>query len=104
MPYDIARPESAAIGRTRIHQLSTTEALISIGGRPEGLTVAEALQRLRRSGPNYIEKYVREPAIFRLLKELFQFFSLILWVAALLAFVAEWYEREWRASVMRSSL
>jgi hypothetical protein len=66
----------------KIHQLSVAEALASLGTGPDGLSQAEALRRLRRSGPNRIGRLVRQPALLRLLKEFVQFFSLILWVAA----------------------
>jgi sodium/potassium-transporting ATPase subunit alpha len=48
------------------------------------------VQRLRRYGPNRIEKLARVPWGLRLLGEFVQFFSVILWIAATLAFVAEW--------------
>jgi calcium-translocating P-type ATPase len=77
---------------TKIHQLPVAEALASLGSGPDGLSQAEALRRLRQSGPNNFGKLTRQPALVRLLKEFVQFFSLILWVAAALAFVAEWYD------------
>jgi sodium/potassium-transporting ATPase subunit alpha len=77
---------------TNVHQLSVTEALASLGSGPDGLSHAEALRRLHEHGPNRFGKLARQPALFRLLKEFVQFFSVILWVAAALAFLAEWYE------------
>jgi len=56
----------------------------------QGLTQAEAAQRLARYGANQIEKITGQPFIVRLLKEFTHFFALILWLAAGLAFVAEW--------------
>ncbi|MGC2047346.1 MAG: cation-transporting P-type ATPase [Gallionella sp.] len=56
----------------------------------QGLTQAEAVQRLARYGANQIEKITGQPFIVRLLKEFTHFFALILWLAAGLAFVAEW--------------
>ncbi len=76
----------------RIHQLSPADVLRSVGSGPTGLSQAEAVRRLRESGPNHVETLVPEPPLVRLLKEFVQFFSLILWVAAGLAFVAEWYD------------
>jgi sodium/potassium-transporting ATPase subunit alpha len=75
-----------------IHQLSAAGALASLGSSPDGLSSAEALRRLRQFGPNHVERLSRQPALLRLVKELFQFFSVILWVAAALAFMAEWYD------------
>jgi sodium/potassium-transporting ATPase subunit alpha len=75
---------------TKIHQLTTEDCLVSLGSRAKGLSSAEAQHRLREYGPNRIEKIARAPAVLRLLREFVQFFSVILWVAAALAFVAEW--------------
>jgi len=56
----------------------------------QGLTQAEAAHRLARYGANQIEKITGQSFIVRLLKEFTHFFALILWLAAGLAFVAEW--------------
>jgi len=74
----------------KIHQLSVDAALDSLGSNVNGLSVAEALRRLREYGPNQIERIARTPVVLRLLREFVQFFSVILWIAAGLAFVAEW--------------
>jgi len=74
----------------KIHQLSIDEAFGALRSGPEGLSAAEALRRLEEYGPNRVERAAQEPAIWRLLKEFTQFFSVILWVVAGLAFVAEW--------------
>ena len=76
----------------KIHQLSIGDALASVQSGPQGLSSPEAERRLREHGLNAVQEYAREPAWLRLLKEFFQFFSLILWAAAGLAFVAEWSE------------
>jgi len=77
---------------TRIHQLSIAEAFASLGSGPDGLSQGEARTRLLRYGPNRFGKRAGRPALLRLLGEFVQFFSLILWVAAALAFVGEWYQ------------
>jgi calcium-translocating P-type ATPase len=77
---------------TNIHQLSIPEALAGLGSGADGLSQAEAVRRLRQCGPNQFGKLRRQPALVRLLREFVQFFSVILWVAAALAFLAEWYE------------
>src|SRR5512147_1773621 len=74
----------------KIQQLSAHDAIASLRSAPQGLSVAEAERRLRELGPNLVPEVAREPAWLRLLKEFVHFFSLILWVAAGLAFVAEW--------------
>ncbi len=74
----------------KIHQLSVAEALASVRGQPDGLSSAEALHRQAEYGPNRIRAVEQDSLPARLAREFFHFFSLILWVAAALAFVAEW--------------
>jgi sodium/potassium-transporting ATPase subunit alpha len=75
---------------TKVHRLSVEAALDSLGSNPNGLAATEAAGRLRDYGPNRVERIARTPAALRLLREFVQFFSVILWIAAALAFVAEW--------------
>jgi len=56
----------------------------------QGLSQAEAVQRLARYGANQIEKITQQSFAGKLLKEFTHFFALILWLAAGLAFFAEW--------------
>ena len=74
----------------KIHQLSVEDALRRLRSKPEGLSSEEALRRLREFGLNRVERIAREPAWLRLFREFTRFFSVILWVAAGLAFFAEW--------------
>jgi sodium/potassium-transporting ATPase subunit alpha len=74
----------------RIDRLSEAEALASLASGPEGLSRDEARRRLGEFGPNRIEEVRREPVLLRLLREFVHFFAVILWVAAGLAFFAEW--------------
>jgi calcium-translocating P-type ATPase len=55
-----------------------------------GLTQADAVRRLAKHGPNRIEKIAEQSLLIKLLKEFTHFFALILWLAAVLAFFAEW--------------
>ena len=73
-----------------IQQLSTQAAIASVQSNPDGLTSTEAQRRLSEHGPNVVQELPREPLWLRFFKELVQFFSLILWAAAGLAFLAEW--------------
>jgi sodium/potassium-transporting ATPase subunit alpha len=73
-----------------IHQLSVADAIASLHSRPEGLSHADAAHRFRDFGPNRVEELARDSLVLRLSKELTHFFSLILWLAAGLAFFAEW--------------
>ena len=75
-----------------IQELSPEHALKSLESRWTGLTTEEAGRRLDEYGSNRLEQIAPEPVVLRLLKEFGQFFSVILWVAAALAFAAEWSE------------
>ena len=80
-------------GRARSYEDSPTsadEAIASLQSGPLGLSAEEAERRLREHGPNVVQEVSRRPAWLRFVGEFVQFFSLILWVAAGLAFVAEW--------------
>lgn len=82
--------ENTFVYAMKIHQLSTADAMTSLKTSPQGLSHTEAGRRLREFGPNRMEEVARDPAVLRLAKEFTRFFSLILWLAAGLAFVAEW--------------
>ena len=67
----------------------TSEVLASLESTHHGLSPDEAERRIREFGPNRIEQLRRASWSLRLFGEFFQFFSIILWIAAALAFVAE---------------
>jgi calcium-translocating P-type ATPase len=68
---------------------SISDPLAGLEGTHRGLSPEEAERRFRDHGPNRIEQLKRTSWPLRLLGEFFQFFSIILWIAAALAFVAE---------------
>ncbi|BBI98542.1 ATPase [Ferrigenium kumadai] len=74
------------------HQRDIERLYAHLRSGADGLTQAEAKRRLARYGPNRIEKIAEQPLVIRLLKEFTHFFALILWLAAGLAFFAEWRE------------
>ena len=74
----------------RIHQLSPLDAVASLQTSAEGLSRTEVERRLHEFGRNRVEEVARRPLWLRFLKEFVTFFSLILWVAAGLAFFADW--------------
>ncbi|MGZ5019839.1 MAG: HAD-IC family P-type ATPase, partial [Chthoniobacterales bacterium] len=76
----------------KIHHLSVAEALASLQSNLHGLSATEAARRLTEYGRNEIEQVYHEPLLRRFLKEFTHFFAIVLWVAAALAFVAEWRE------------
>ncbi|HUX64661.1 cation-transporting P-type ATPase [Sulfuricella sp.] len=73
----------------KIHHLTVEDAIRSLNSRPEGLSAREAARRHKEFGPNRVERVKKEPLALRFLKEFTHFFALILWLAAALAFVAE---------------
>jgi sodium/potassium-transporting ATPase subunit alpha len=73
-----------------IQQLSTADALDRLRSGLSGLSQAEAARRQLEIGPNEVEAVARVPPWLRLVKEFTTFFSLLLWVAAGLAFLAAW--------------
>lgn len=75
----------------QIHQLSPEDALSRLRSSITGLSRLEAERRLREFGANRLEQVGKEPAWLRFLHELTTLFSLILWIAAALAFAAEWF-------------
>ena len=76
----------------KIHHLSIAEAFASLNSGPGGLNDAEAKRRLTEFGKNQVEEIVREPLVLTFAKEFTHFFAIILWIAAALAFFAEWNE------------
>ena len=70
--------------------LSDDDALKVLDTRRSGLTSAEAQRRLQTYGPNRIEQRRGESLLVSFLKQFTHFFAVILWVAAALAFAAEW--------------
>lgn len=88
------RNDAAPITRvsTAIHRASIDEAFSIVRSGSAGLSSLEASRRLTEYGPNQIHKAKRESPLARLVREFFRFFSVILWIAAALAFIAEWAE------------
>ncbi len=74
----------------KIHQVSAADAIASLKSTSQGLSSAEALRRLGEYRFNRVEEIARESMLVRFLKEFVHFFALILWLAAGLAFLAEW--------------
>jgi magnesium-transporting ATPase (P-type) len=72
-----------------VHQLTVDAAFDSLRTSAIGLTSAEAARRLVEFGSNRIERNPRQPVTLRFLREFTHFFAIVLWAAALLAFVAD---------------
>jgi calcium-translocating P-type ATPase len=76
----------------RIIQVSAQQAIQSLRSGAEGLSTAEAARRLAEYGANRVEEIAGEHLALRLAREFTHFFALILWLAAALAFLAEWHQ------------
>jgi sodium/potassium-transporting ATPase subunit alpha len=74
----------------KIHQLSVADALVSVQATEQGLSPAQVQHRQREFGLNRMAHARRRSWLRALLKEFVHFFSIVLWLAALLAFIAEW--------------
>ncbi|MDO8264724.1 MAG: cation-transporting P-type ATPase [Gallionella sp.] len=72
------------------HRHAIEKLYAHLNSGAQGLVQAEAVQRLAKYGANQIEEIAGQSFVGRLLKEFTHFFALILWLAAALAFVAEW--------------
>jgi sodium/potassium-transporting ATPase subunit alpha len=72
-----------------IQQLPLDAAFATLRSGSVGLTRAEALQRLHEFGLNRIERLPTAPLVIRFIGQFTHFFAVLLWVAALLAFVAD---------------
>ena len=83
----IARGEQQA-GRATYFNLTQEQVAFELQADLErGLTTAEARRRLEHYGPNILKRGSRTPWYLKLLKNLFSFFAILLWIAALLCFV-----------------
>ncbi len=76
----------------KIHQLTVADALASLNSGPDGLSEDEAARRLAEYGSNAVEEVAREALLLTFAREFVHFFAIILWIAAGLAFFAEWRE------------
>ena len=74
----------------KIHHLTVSDALASLKSGLDGLSDAEAQRRLAEFGPNEVTEVPHEALLVTFAREFVHFFAAILWVAAILAFFAEW--------------
>ena len=75
-----------------IQSLTVEQSLASLRTSAAGLTASEAQRRLAEFGPNQVEEVGRESLLFRFAREFTHFFAIILWLAAALAFLAEYFD------------
>ena len=71
-----------------IHQVPLGAAFASHRSSQAGLSSAEAAARRLEFGPNRIERLPKPPLVLRFVRQFTHFFAVLLWVAAVLALVA----------------
>jgi len=76
-------------------QLSNEDLFRELDSRPAGLTPDEVALRLKKYGPNEIVEARKSPLLLRLAANFYHIFALLLWVAGILAFVADMPELGW---------
>ncbi len=76
----------------KIHHATVADAFSSLKSGPAGLSDAEAQRRLVEFGANELEEVAREALVLTFAREFLHFFAIVLWIAAMLAFFAEWRE------------
>ena len=74
-----------------IHQLPLDVVFATLRSAPQGLSPEEAAKRRVEFGPNRIERLPQTPVAVRLVRQFTHFFAVLLWVAALLALIADWW-------------
>ena len=72
-----------------LHHLTVGEVFTHLGSRESGLSPEEAQQRLRQYGPNVLEQSSHYSLIRGFLRQFTHFLAILLWIAAGLAFMAE---------------
>lgn len=72
-----------------IHQLPLDAAFATLRSRPAGLSRAEASARRVEFGPNRIERLPTASLFTRFIAQFTHFFAVLLWIAALLAVIAD---------------
>ena len=72
-----------------IHQLSPDAAFAALRSGPAGLSRADAAARRVEFGPNRIERLPTAPLFVRFIAQFTHFFAVLLWLAALLAMIAD---------------
>ena len=72
------------------HQVSLDELFKRLESSDAGLRQDEAIGRLAAYGANVLEDTGKESLLYKYLKQFWNFFSILLTVGSLLAFIAEW--------------
>jgi P-type Ca2+ transporter type 2C len=71
-----------------IHSLPVAEVHAALATRPEGLSQAEAAERLQQVGPNAIGEIKGKPLVLKFLANFTHLMAILLWVGGIVALVA----------------
>ncbi|HEX9758131.1 MAG TPA: HAD-IC family P-type ATPase [Nitrospiria bacterium] len=74
---------------SKAHRIDLNELFKQLASSPSGLTSQEKTKRQKEKGLNLLEALGKPPLIFQFGKHLVNFFAILLWIGALLAFIAE---------------
>jgi magnesium-transporting ATPase (P-type) len=70
-----------------LYALQPEDVYGRLGSSPQGLSREEAKKRLQQYGPNEVKEVRGTPLILKFLSNFYHFFALLLWAAAILAFI-----------------
>lgn len=73
-----------------IHELEIGDVFKALKSSHEGLVEEEVKKRFLSFGPNEIKEKRRTPLYIKFLKQFFNFFAILLWIAGGLAFLGEY--------------
>ncbi len=71
------------------YSLNPHDLYEKLGSRPQGLSQAEAVERLAKFGKNELQKIKGTPLIYKLLSNFTHLMAILLWVGGILAIIAE---------------
>jgi sodium/potassium-transporting ATPase subunit alpha len=74
----------------RIAEIPKEEVFTLLHTSPQGLSEEEASARLKQFGYNEIKEAHKTSLFFRFIQQFTHFLAIILWVAAILAFISDW--------------
>jgi len=81
--------EQALQNKPDYYRLKFKEVYTRLGSKPEGLSSAEALERLKKYGRNEIRKVKGKPLILKFLSNFTHMMAILLWVAGFAALFAQ---------------
>jgi Ca2+-transporting ATPase len=85
----VSTPATDTASLNQIPTLPVEEVYRVLQSRPEGLTQAEAEERLRRYGPNILRKVKGQPLILKFLANFTHLMAILLWIAGVVALIAQ---------------